>query len=244
MRFDRTRGYMVTFKLTDPLYTLDLADPANPHVAGELDLKGFSMYIHLLGTDSTRLLTIGRSADETGSVIGNKLQLIDVSDLTAPTLLADYQLEAGWSEALYDPHAFLYYEPLGMLTIPYFAYGSGTYSSGLDVFSINTSTSTASISKKGTIAAKTITDGYGDYPDTVDRAVIIGNTIDTTTSYTIYAVAHRSVTAADADKLNVIKTVDLPESYSYGPVVGGSGGGTGGGGIPVTMGTAVGRPRF
>jgi hypothetical protein len=73
MRFDRDRGYMVTFRRTDPLFTLDLRDPANPRVAGELEVNGFSTYMHLLGTD--RLLTIGRSADATGRVTGNKLQL-------------------------------------------------------------------------------------------------------------------------------------------------------------------------
>ena len=81
MRYDRDRGYMVTFRQTDPLFTLDLSDPANPRVAGELKVPGFSTYIHLLGTD--RLLTIGQSDSTWGS--GNKLQIFDVSDLAAPS---------------------------------------------------------------------------------------------------------------------------------------------------------------
>ena len=229
MRFDRTRGYMVTFKQTDPLFTLDLTDPKNPRVAGEIKVNGFATYIHLLGADSTRLLTVGRSADASGRVTGNKLQLFDVTDLSAPGLLADLELGAGWSDALYDPHAFLYYEPLGILTIPYYAYGSGldAYRSGLDVFTVGTS----SLARRGTIMSPVITGGYGTYLDTVDRAVIIGNTI--------FAMAHRSVIAADADQLNVISSLTLPESYPFVSVGGGTAGGggtTGGPTMPIALG--------
>jgi uncharacterized secreted protein with C-terminal beta-propeller domain len=211
MRYDRDRGYMVTFRQTDPLFTLDLSDPENPRAAGEIHVNGFSTYIHLLGPNNTRLLTIGRSANDVGMVMGNKLQLFDVTDLAAPALLGDYELGTGWSNALYDPHAFLYYETLGLLTVPYFSYyyDAGSYSSGLNVFTIGP----ASISLKGIIPAQTITTGYGAYLDTVDRSVIIGGTI--------YSIAHRSVTAADADQLNIITTVDLPETYGYPIAIGG-----------------------
>src|SRR5512143_876855 len=142
MRYDGSKGYMVTFHRTDPLFTFDLSDPANPLLAGEITVNGFATYIHLLGAD--RLLTIGQSADSTGRVNGNKLQLFDVSNLSAPALLASYELGTSWSNALYDPHAFLYYEPLGILTIPYFGSGTDTsgfytYTSGLNVFDIGAS---------------------------------------------------------------------------------------------------------
>lgn len=106
--------------------------------------------------------------------------------------------------------------------MPYYSYsyGSGSYSSGLDVFTIGS----ASISLKGTIPAQTVVTGYGTYMDTVDRSVIIGSTI--------YSVAHRSVTAAGADQLNIITTVDLPEMYDYPyPVAIGGGTTSGGGGV-------------
>lgn len=218
MRFDRDRGYMVTFRRTDPLFTFDLSDPANPRLEGEITVNGFATYIHLLGTD--RLLTIGQSADSTGRVIGNKLQLFDVSSLSTPTLLTSYELGPGWSDALYDPHAFLYYEPLKLLTIPYFSSGSDangfyTYTSGLNVFDIGAS----SITQRGIISAPTFTTGYGySYNDTVDRSVVISSA--TGTSGTIFSLAHRSVTVVDAAQLNTtIKQVVLPESYAYGPYV-------------------------
>jgi uncharacterized secreted protein with C-terminal beta-propeller domain len=224
MRFDRDRGYMVTFRRIDPLFTFDLSDPANPRLAGEIAVNGFATYIHLLGAN--RLLTVGQSADSFGRTNGNKLQLFDVSDLAAPTLLDDHELGPGWSSALYDPHAFLYYDLLGLLTVPYYSYAnlaSGyTYTSGLMVFKIGATNITPQAG--GIITSPTITTGYGySYNDTVDRSVIIGNTI--------FAFAHRSVTAAGADLLDPIKTVALPESYNYsyypyGPVGVGVVGGT------------------
>jgi uncharacterized secreted protein with C-terminal beta-propeller domain len=205
MRFDRNRGYMVTFRQTDPLFTFDLSDPQNPKKAGEIKVNGFATYIHLVGQDNTRLLTVGRSADATGRVTGNKLQLFDVTDLAAPTLLGESDLGAGWSEALYEHHAFLYYEPLGILAIPYYSYGSAAalYSSGLRVFSVNDS----GISLKGTVQAPAVSSGYGTYADTVDRSVIIGTDI--------YAIAHRTVTVAGTDLLDIRKVVTLPEGYLY-----------------------------
>ncbi|MFA7406078.1 MAG: beta-propeller domain-containing protein, partial [Pelobacteraceae bacterium] len=205
MRFDRNRGYMVTFRQTDPLFTFDLSDPLNPRKVGELHVNGFATYIHLIGRDNTRLLTVGRSADATGRVTGNKLQLFDVSNLAAPALLGESELGEGWSAALYDYHAFLYYEPLGILAIPYYSYGStpGVYSSGLRVFTI----SEGGISLRGMIPARAVSSGYGSYADTVDRSVIIGTDI--------YAIAHRTVTVAGTAQLDIRKVIPLPEGYAY-----------------------------
>ena len=205
MRFDKDRGYMVTFRQTDPLFTFDLTDPVNPKKAGELKVSGFSTYIHLVGQNNNRLLTVGRSADATGRVTGNKLQLFDVPSLAAPALLGDYDLGDGWSAATYDPHAFLYYEPLGILAIPYYSYGSTTtsYSSGLRVFDIGEK----AITQRGVIPAQAVTSGYGSYADTVDRSLVIGTDI--------FAIARRSVTVAGAAGLNIKKVVGLPEGFSY-----------------------------
>lgn len=203
MRFDRDRAYMVTFRQTDPLFTFDLSDPQNPRKMGELKVDGFATYIHLVGQNNNRLLTVGRSADATGRVTGNKLQMFDVTNPAAPALLGYYELGDGWSSALYDHHAFLYYDALGILAIPYYSYGNSSafYSSGLRVFNINES----SISLRGEIAAKAVSSGYGTYQDTVDRSVIIGTDI--------YAIAHRTVTVAGTALLDIKKVVELPEGY-------------------------------
>ncbi|MCM2263642.1 MAG: beta-propeller domain-containing protein [Desulfuromonadales bacterium] len=204
IRFDGDRAYMVTFRQTDPLFTLDLSNPAEPKIAGEIHVNGFSTYIHLIGENNNFLLTIGRSADSLGRVTGNKLQLFDVTNFAAPALVDDFELGAGWSSALYDHHAFLYYQPLSLLAIPTSEY-SGTdfsYRSGLRLFSIDP---VNGFGDRGSIRTSTIATPYGSYSDNVDRAVIINNNI--------YAIATESVTVAELDPLQVLKTVELPRIY-------------------------------
>lgn len=78
-RFLGDTGYFVTFRQTDPLFSVDLSDPENPVVLGELKVSGFSSYLHFYGEN--RLLGIGYEADEeTGTVSGLKLSMFDVSD--------------------------------------------------------------------------------------------------------------------------------------------------------------------
>ena len=59
VRFLGSVGYVVTFRQTDPLYTIDVSDPTNPHVAGESKILGFSAYLHPVGDG--KLLGIGQT---------------------------------------------------------------------------------------------------------------------------------------------------------------------------------------
>ncbi|MBO5754219.1 MAG: beta-propeller domain-containing protein [Proteobacteria bacterium] len=115
------KGYMVTFRQMDPLYTLDLSDPKNPKVMGELKITGYSSYIHPLGDN--HLLTIGEDATEEGSILGLQLQIFDVSDMKNPVqahkeLIEISQDSYSYSEALYDHHAFTYHAGSGLLAVP------------------------------------------------------------------------------------------------------------------------------
>lgn len=108
-RFVGTRGFLVTFVQIDPLFTLDLSDPADPRVAGELKVPGYSTYIHPL--DDSHLLTIGKDAvvqDEWVLDQGVQLSIFDVTDLADPRLLHNIVIgdRGTESEALYDPRAF------------------------------------------------------------------------------------------------------------------------------------------
>lgn len=85
MRYVGDRAYIVTFLQTDPLYVLDLADPLAPRVAGELELPGFSAYLHPLGSDW--LLGIGR-----GPAGGVEANLFDVRDPARPQLSRNLSL--------------------------------------------------------------------------------------------------------------------------------------------------------
>ena len=89
-RFIGNRGYVVTFRITDPLYILDLSDEADPFIAGELKVEGYSDYLHPI--NETLLFAIGKDAVADNSAgdgrgawyQGVKLSLIDVSDPSNP----------------------------------------------------------------------------------------------------------------------------------------------------------------
>ena len=116
VRFVGPVGYVVTFRQTDPLYTIDLSDPAQPRVAGQLPLSGYSAYLYPV--DATHLIGVGQNANALGQTTGTQISLFDVSNLTAPVRLATYDLPFGHSEAEFDPHAFLYWPASRLLVIP------------------------------------------------------------------------------------------------------------------------------
>ena len=124
VRFIGALGYVVTFRQTDPLYVIDLHDPANPTVAGELKIPGYSAYLHPIS--DTLLLGIGQAATEEGRTLGTKLSLFDVSDPAAPAEVAGLDV-GGSSSAEFDHHAFLWWpsgteDPLGQAVIPFADY--------------------------------------------------------------------------------------------------------------------------
>ena len=82
VRFIGATGYVVTFRQVDPLYVLDLRDPENPTVSGELKIPGYSAYLHPLGDGL--LLGVGQDADSDGRTLGAKATLFDVSDPANP----------------------------------------------------------------------------------------------------------------------------------------------------------------
>ena len=89
VRFLGNRAYVVTFRRTDPLYVLDLADPLDPKVAGELKTNGYSDYLLPVGAESSGLLLgVGKDANDAGRIQGVKVSLFDVSNAAAPKELA------------------------------------------------------------------------------------------------------------------------------------------------------------
>jgi len=116
VRFAGPIGYVVTFRQVDPLYTLDLTDPAQPRVVGQLQLSGYSAYLYPI--DATHLIGVGQDANALGQTTGTQISLFDVSDPAAPVRLAVYDLQFGHSEAEFDPHAFLYWPSSRLLVIP------------------------------------------------------------------------------------------------------------------------------
>lgn len=120
-RFVGTRGYVVTFRQVDPLFTFDLSDPTHPRKVGSLKVPGFSTYMHPI--DEGHLLTIGVSVPENGDWRSRamKLSLFDVTDLANPREQATQLVGTayGWSEAAYEHKAFNWFPAKKLLAIPF-----------------------------------------------------------------------------------------------------------------------------
>lgn len=101
-RFMGNTGYFVTYQNTDPLFTVDLSEPAKPEIIGELKVTGFSEYLHFW--DDTHLLGIGYESDEnTGNIENIKLSMFNIENPGEVTEEAKLVLkDVDYSEALYD----------------------------------------------------------------------------------------------------------------------------------------------
>jgi hypothetical protein len=151
VRFIGARGYVVTFRTVDPLYSLDLRDPSNPRVMGELKISGFSEYMHpISGGDDAGvsqvgdyLLTVGKEADETdgGRITGTKIAVFDVRNITNPQMVDDFVIsneDSGWSgsDATHDHHAFRYLEESKKLILPLYTYDWNNQTNNFDGFMV------------------------------------------------------------------------------------------------------------
>lgn len=117
VRFLGPIGYVVTFRQTDPLYTVDLSDPAHPKVAGELKILGYSAYLHPIGDGL--LLGIGQDATEQGRTLGTQVSLFDVSDPASPRRVDQRTFGSwAWSAAESDHHAFLWWPATRLAVLP------------------------------------------------------------------------------------------------------------------------------
>jgi uncharacterized secreted protein with C-terminal beta-propeller domain len=112
VRFIGNKCYIVTFKQIDPFFIIDMSNPSAPQVAGELEIPGYSSYLHPY--DETHIIGIGM---ENNTV---KLSLFDVTNVNAPKETAKYIVQSQWSNSPigYDPHAFLFDAQRQLLVIP------------------------------------------------------------------------------------------------------------------------------
>ena len=109
-------GYVVTFQQIDPLFTLDLSDPSNPRRVGELEIPGYSAYLHPIS--DTLLLGVGAAATPLGVVLGTQVSLFDVSDLANPRRLAVQTIQGARTSIEETHHAFLYWPKTNFTLIP------------------------------------------------------------------------------------------------------------------------------
>ncbi|MFH1326858.1 MAG: beta-propeller domain-containing protein [archaeon] len=214
-RFIGERAYMVTFKQVDPLFVINLSDPENPEVLGQLKVTGFSSYLHPY--DENHVIGIGKEATEEGRVQGVKIALFDVSDVENPIEKAKYEVQGKYSNsnALYDHKAFLFDKERNLLVLP-MSYSEEWESTqgirkyehwqGAFVFNINKE----DISFRGMIDHKEDNDEEGYYygPYAVQRSLYMDDIL--------YTISRTMIKANDLNDLDEINKVKLPyENQRY-----------------------------
>lgn len=202
-RFMEDRLYLVTFRYIDPFIVIDLSDPNNPTKLGELEIPGFSTYLHPI--DDTHVLGIGR---ETGSVA--KLTLFDVTDPLNPTEVDTYLFlgegnhSYSYTQAEYDHKAVCYDSERHMLAIPISIYSyssdghyyNSTSIQGVAVLDIST---TDGISLRG------IVEHNNSY---ASRALYIGDYL--------YTLGYNEIKVSNLSDLSSVDRLVLDRGDYYG----------------------------
>jgi uncharacterized secreted protein with C-terminal beta-propeller domain len=170
VRFIGPVAYVVTFRQTDPLYTVDLSDPSHPQLRGALQLTGYSAYLH--PASDNRLIGIGQQADAVGHVGGTQVSLFDVSDVTAPTRIATVAIPGSQSAAEFDPHAFLYWPADGLIVVPLQSYNTFSASSGVLVLQATDN----ALTEVGVLSQPNASTEYGGSA-VIERSLVIGQTL-------------------------------------------------------------------
>lgn len=109
-RFMGDTGYFVTYKNTDPLFSVDLSDPYHPQIIGSLKIPGFSTYLHPYGEN--KLLGFGEETDpETGMFLGLKLSMFDISDPANVIEEDKYVIENAWGSTALQNYKDMMIDP-------------------------------------------------------------------------------------------------------------------------------------
>jgi hypothetical protein len=210
VRFIGETGYVVTFRETDPLYTLDLSDPANPQVLGELKIMGYSAYLHPI--EDGLLLGIGQDADERGMVEGLQLSLFDVSDPADPQRIHQVTFSDAHSGVEWDHHAFLHWPATGLTVVPFETWRwddeaqSEEIESGALTYRLDRD---AGFSNAGTVThlPDDLDERHPRYWDVAWRAGIQRSLV---IEDALYTVSHLGVKVSDLDTLDERAWLGLP----------------------------------
>ena len=204
VRFAGDKAYLVTFLRTDPLFVVDLSDPAAPAVEGELAIPGFSNYLQAVGDGL--LLGIGQEREPGTWNTRLHVSLFDVSNGSSPVQIDRQVLDetAQWSgsDAQFDSHALLYSAEDGLLVVPV---SGGGYDAGTGEYHYENLLSVMRVDPGGIQVLGQI---QTDQP--VLRTVRIGNVL--------YAVSDTAVTAYSLTDLSTISRTPLGTTTAPDPV--------------------------
>jgi uncharacterized secreted protein with C-terminal beta-propeller domain len=214
VRYDNGIAYVVTFVNTDPLYKLDLSDPTNPVVVGELYEEGVSDYLHII--NDSLLLGIGRQAETNvegrTSFTGVKVSLYNTSGEVMESI-ATYFVEGvySYSPVTYDSKAFVSYQPVGedfmYVVIPIYewSYNYESYSQSAYVFKVYLSGDLELVTKLTNYVEDSENPDYYSY-DSIERTIIIENYI--------YTVSYSKIQMYDMnDNFSVQESTALEADY-------------------------------
>jgi uncharacterized secreted protein with C-terminal beta-propeller domain len=211
-RFIDNRCYLITYQQVDPFYVIDLTDPTSPQILGALDIPGVSTYLYPY--DANTIIGVGTQNENV------MLSLFNVTDVSNPTQIATYQVDANFSytDVAYDTHAFLYDQSRSLLVIPVTMEsgtwvtddtndkGSGqppvtsvyamnwTYWQGVLVFNVSPENGFALL---GNVTHMDSSNNYGY----IERSLYIGNVL--------YTVSSDMVKLNDLNTLALLNEVDL-----------------------------------
>ena len=229
-RFVEDRAYIVTFENMDPLWTINLSDPTDPQIMGELEVPGVSTYIHPLSDDAILTIGLGPADEETGLGLDwshTRLSLFDVSNFSDPQLSQVLSLspvddpDDGWSwaysEATWEHKAFQYWAPKGMLAIPmntyrydYFYDDEGKYHYDYDWVSklMIVNVSETGLEIHGEVDHSEFYDDeetrwWNSY--NIRRSIFMGDYI--------YAISHGGITVTHLDTLNETDSHQFEHEY-------------------------------
>ena len=197
VRYVGDKAYVVTFKQTDPLFVIDLSNPSNPQILGELKIPGYSTYLHPY--DETHLIGFGYDTKEDGTQIttnGLKMVMFDISDLNNPKEL--FKINIGdskytYSELLFNHKALLFSKEKNIIAFPiYSSSGRKSYTRAA-IYEIDLE---KGFTLKGEIG--TVTDNADEH---VERIVFINGTY--------YTLSRSLIKVADMETLEVIKEIEI-----------------------------------
>ncbi len=209
VRFIGKMGYIVTFQQVDPLFVIDLSDPTNPTIKGELKIPGYSSYLHPY--DETHIIGIGNNVKSNGSggvtTTNMKMSMFDVSDVENPKEIFSVDIgdSYAYSNITYNHKVLLYSKSRNLIGFPVTIreYSSRRDRNGFMLFKIDLTNN--KFEKYGEILQEI------DYRTNIDRAIYIDDILYTLSNYKIISY--------DLNTFEKIKELDLPENEVYNPTV-------------------------
>lgn len=199
VRFIGNVGYMVTFKQIDPLFVIDLSDPTNPTVKGELKIPGYSSYLHPY--DETHIIGIGYNTKDNGwgGVTNStmKMSMFDVSDLENPQEVFNVNIGTDYahSDVIYNHKVLFYKASEDLIGFP-IRYNSNDYrdnTEGFIIFKINLESS--EFETYGEIMKP------NDYRSNVQRIIYIGDVL--------YELSTNNIVSYDLNTFEKLDEVEL-----------------------------------